>query len=75
MWDALTDRFIQTMQTVQSIDRAFQILDEVSDDPAGISELSRRLDLPTSTVARLLGTLERLGAVERMVDDNGYRIG
>jgi len=63
------------MQTVQSIDRAFQILDEVSDDPAGISELSRRLDLPTSTVARLLGTLERLGAVERMVDDNGYRIG
>jgi len=63
------------MQTVQSIDRAFAILDEVTADPAGISELSRRLDLPTSTVARLLATLESLGAVERLVDDNGYRIG
>ena len=63
------------MQTVQSIDRAFQILEEVASDPGGISELSRRLGLPTSTVARLLATLERLGAVERMTDDNGYRIG
>ncbi len=63
------------MQTVQSIDRAFQILEEVASDPGGISDLSRRLDLPTSTVARLLTTLERLGAVERLVDDNGYRIG
>ncbi|MGZ0184617.1 MAG: IclR family transcriptional regulator [Acidimicrobiales bacterium] len=63
------------MQTVQSIDRAFQILEEVASDPGGISDLSRRLDLPTSTVARLLTTLERLGAVERLEDDNGYRIG
>ena len=63
------------MKTVQSIDRAFQILEEVASDPGGISELSRRLGLPTSTVARLLATLERLGAVERMTDDNGYRIG
>ena len=54
MWDP--------MQSVQSIDRAFQLLGEVADDPAGISELSRRLDLPTSTVARLLSTLEGLGA-------------
>ena len=63
------------MLTVQSIDRAFQILEEVASDPGGISELSRRLGLPTSTVARLLATLERVGAVERMTDDNGYRIG
>ena len=63
------------MLTVQSIDRAFQILEEVASDPGGISELSRRLGLPTSTVARLLASLERLGAVERMTDDNSYRIG
>ena len=63
------------MESVQSIDRAFQILTEVADEPAGISELSRRLDLPTSTVARLLGTLEQLGAVERMPDENSYLIG
>ncbi len=63
------------MQSVQSVDRAFAILGEVADDPAGISELSRRLDLPTSTVARLLATLEALGAVERLDDESGYRIG
>ncbi len=63
------------MQTVQSIDRAFQILEEVASDPGGISDLSRRLGLPTSTVARLLTTLERLGGVERLAEDNGYRIG
>lgn len=63
------------MQIVQSIDRAFQILTEVADDPSGISEISRRLGLPTSTVARLLATLEQLGAVERLADDSGYRIG
>jgi len=63
------------VENVQSVDRAFQILAEVADEPAGISELSRRLDLPTSTVARLLGTLEQLGAVERLDDENGYRIG
>ena len=67
MWDP--------MQSVQSIDRAFQLLGEVADDPAGISELSRRLDLPTSTVARLLSTLEGLGAVERLDSGTGYRIG
>ena len=47
------------MQTVQSIDRAFQILEEVASDPGGISDLSRRLDLPTSTVARLLENFRR----------------
>ena len=67
MWDP--------MQRVQSIDQAFQLLGEVADDPAGISELSRRLDLPTSTVARLLSTLEGLGAVERLDSGTGYRIG
>ena len=63
------------MQSGQSIDRAFQLLGEVADDPAGISELSRRLDLPTSTVARLLSTREGLGAVARLDSGTGYRIG
>ena len=63
------------MQSVQSIDRAFAILEELAADPAGISELSRRLDLPTSTVARLLATLEGVGAVDRLENGSGYRIG
>ncbi len=63
------------MQTVQSIDRAFAILAAIAEEPAGISDLSRRADLPTSTVARLLVTLEAIGAVERVPDDTIYRVG
>lgn len=61
--------------TVQSVERAFALLDSLSREPAGITELSRSSGLPTSTVARLLGTLEDLGAVERIDDDRSYAIG
>jgi DNA-binding IclR family transcriptional regulator len=37
--------------------------------------MSRRVDLPKSTVARLLATLEEEGAVERRHDGLTYRIG
>ena len=63
------------MRRVQSIERAFRLLDELADEPGGITNLARRIDLPTSTVARLLRTLEHLGAIERTPDDHGYRIG
>lgn len=51
---------------VQSVERAFAILDAVAEHPAGITALAERLDLPKSTVARLLGSLEGIGAVERV---------
>ncbi len=51
---------------VQSVERAFTILEAVAERPAGITALADRLDLPKSTVARLLGSLETLGAVERV---------
>ncbi len=63
------------MRTVQSIERAFGLLEELAGEPAGITELARRIDLPTSTVARLLGTLEGVGAIERVSNGTGYRIG
>ncbi len=63
------------MRTVQSIERAFGLMEELATRPAGITELARRIDLPTSTVARLLATLEKLGAIERIPGENGYRIG
>lgn len=50
---------------VQSVARAFAILDAVAERPAGVTALAERLDLPKSTVARLLGSLEGVGAVER----------
>lgn len=57
------------MTSVQSIDRAFRLLDHLAGRPAGISELARRVDLPISTVARLLKTLQDLDVAER--DDDG----
>ena len=67
------------MSTVQSIERAFNILDVIASSPDGISvtEASKRVGLPTSTVSRLILTLEHLGAVERLANEQvkiGQRI-
>lgn len=63
------------MATVQSVNRAFRILEVLTTGELGITEVAARTDLPKSTVARLIRTLEDLGAVERTSDDGGYRIG
>lgn len=59
---------------VQSLERAFAILDEVSRRPAGVTDIAERVRLPKSTVARLLATLEEVEAVERS-DGARWRIG
>ena len=59
---------------VQSLKRAFAILDEVAYRPAGVTAIAERVRLPKSTVARLLATLEDLDAVERF-DGAQWRIG
>jgi IclR family acetate operon transcriptional repressor len=47
---------------MRSVRTTFQILDAVADNqPIGLSELARRLDLPKSTVQRSLATLADLG--------------
>jgi DNA-binding IclR family transcriptional regulator len=51
------------------------VLLAVVTEPAGISDVARRVELPVSTVARLLATLENLGAVVRQDDGVTYRIG
>ena len=63
------------MAGVQSIERAFLLLDVVATADMGVTELANRVDLPKSTVARLLKTLESVGAVERTSADGRYRIG
>jgi len=50
---------------VQSLERAFAILDAVAARPAGVTAIAEAVSLPKSTVARLLASLEGLGAVER----------
>lgn len=63
------------MASVQSVTRAFRILEALTTGELGITQLSERSDLPKSTVARLTRTLEELGAVERVDDEGRYRIG
>lgn len=62
---------------IQSIDRAFAILEEVARHKDGINlaDLSRRLDLHTSTVFHLLKTLLNLGYLRQSESGKRYRIG
>ncbi len=53
------------MSTVQSVERAFAVLQSLSRGTAGVSEIAERTGLPKSTVSRLLGTLVEVGAVEQ----------
>ena len=48
---------------MQSIERAFALLRALAVGPVGVTELAERVDLPKSTVARILAALENEGAV------------
>lgn len=62
------------MSTVQSVERAIALLREVGRAPGGLVDLAARVELPTSTAARLLATLEQEEAVRR--DETGaYSVG
>ncbi len=63
------------MTTVQSIERAFAVLRALVPGAAGVTQIAERVDLPKSTVSRLLATLEELGVVEQVAAGGGYRIG
>lgn len=63
-------------RTVQSLERAFQILETIAggDQPMGLAELSRATGLHTSTTFHLIKTLIVLGYV-RQDEAKRYRIG
>lgn len=63
------------MAGVQSIERAFSILRALSISPTGVTDLAKKVNLPKSTVARLLSALESEGAVEQVVVGGDYRLG
>ena len=50
---------------VQSVHRAFSILRALASGPLGVTEVSDRVGLPKSAVARLLAALEEEGAVRQ----------
>ena len=63
------------MAGVQSIERAFAILRALALQPTGVTELADKVNLPKSTVARLLSALETEGAVEQVEAGGEYRLG
>jgi DNA-binding IclR family transcriptional regulator len=60
---------------VQAIERAFAVLAALADGPVGVTEVAEHVHLPKSTVARLLRSLQREGAVEQVPGDTRYRVG
>ena len=61
--------------SVQSIERAFALLRALATAPYGVTELAEQVDLPKSTVARLLGALESEGAITQDEAGGEYRLG
>lgn len=63
-------------EIVQSIERAFCILEVLSDynDGLGISELSSKVNLHKSTVHRILGTLTYKGYIKQNQTSNKYSL-
>ncbi|WP_024518638.1 IclR family transcriptional regulator [Bradyrhizobium sp. Tv2a-2] len=62
---------------VQSLARAFSILEEVarSRDGINLAELSRKVGLHNSTTFHLVKTMVSLGYIRQIKDDKRYRIG
>lgn len=63
------------MAGVQSIERAFAVLRELSLGPAGVTDIADRVELPKSTVSRLLSALEAEGAVQQRSKSTEYELG
>ena len=62
---------------IQSLERAAALLEAVADarDGIGLSEMSEKVGLHTSTAFHLVRTLERMGFLSRRGDSKKYRIG
>ncbi len=66
---------LQGVTGVQSIERAFALLRALAVQPSGVTELATKVNLPKSTVARLLAALETEGAVEQVETGGEYSVG
>ncbi len=65
------------MSDIQSVKRAFTILTVVAANPNGVNlaKIAEHVELPKSTVSRMLSTLESIEAIERLPYGEGFRIG
>ncbi len=62
---------------IQSVERAFALLYKIGqeNDQISISQLARDVNLPRTTVVRLLETLQAVGAVKTAVSNDSYQLG
>lgn len=62
---------------VQSLERAFALLEAIADSPEGVglTQLSRQTGLNSSTVFHLLKTMMRLGYIRQAEDTKRYFVG
>ncbi|MEZ5340399.1 MAG: IclR family transcriptional regulator [Acidimicrobiales bacterium] len=63
------------MSSVQSVERAFSILDALASGPMKVTMLATQVGLPKSTVSRLLSTMQSLGVVDHDRESGDYLIG
>ena len=77
MRDNITEENSNDKYIVPALERGLRLLGEFSRDNRTLSapELARRLDLPRSTIFRLLNTLEVMGFIERTASSSEYRLG
>lgn len=67
---------VDEVPIVQSVDRAVAAMEILAREGwAGVTDISRELDIHKSTVFRLLATLERRGVVEQHSETQKYRLG
>ena len=73
---AASDNTPDVAAPIQSVDRALQILEFLTEEPLlGTSDIARRLGVHRSTASRLLSTLEARDVVEQVADRGAYRLG
>lgn len=73
----MPSRRLEKPAGVPAIERALTVLEMLASSRRGysVSELSRRLDLPKSSVHLILRTLERRGYLQRDEESGRYRVG
>lgn len=77
MSDNIAEENSNDKYIVPALERGLRLLGEFSRDSRTLSapELARRLDLPRSTIFRLLNTLEAMGFIESTANGKDYRLG
>lgn len=68
----MSDKYIMPM-----LERAFEILDYMysKDEDLSLSTISQDLDIPKTTVFRIILTMQKWGYVEKINDQEQYRLG